>query len=394
MTISFSGLASGLDTSGWVDALVSVRQQKVTTLQKELTSIQTIKSTLTDTRAAFSSFRTALEKITDAKFGGTFDLFAKNTAKSSNENIFTATVDSNAARQSYDIAVQQLATYTKATSKESASAVADDDTVLSNLGVTKGKMTVYVNGVKSSIDITEDSTLGDLKSQLKTAGIKTEVDSNGVLTFSALNDGDSINIGATTDKTNFISLIGLTKQEDGTYNSTNSLFKANTATKLTAAGSGFKEQITAGTFTIGNAEFTIDNNTTLSSLISQINNSEDAQATAYWDDTAGKLTITSKKEGASYINIEAGKSNFTDVMGLTKTERDGDGNVISTKMYTDSQELGNNALLTINGTSIISTSNTVTSDISRIEGVTLNLKKVSTEEDGTSRLDVIQNTTE
>ena len=92
------------------------------------------------------------------------------------------------------------------------------------------------------------------------------------------------------------------------------MFKANTATKLTSANSGFNQQITAGTFSIGSATFTIDDNTTLSSLISKINENKEAQATAYWDDTTGKLSITSKKEGASFINIEAGTSNFTDVI--------------------------------------------------------------------------------
>lgn len=384
MAISFSGLASGLDTSGWVEALVSVKQEKVASLKTDLTVLQTTKGSLTDTRAAFNSLRTALEKLTDAKFGGTFDLFSQNTAKSSNESIFTATVGTTALRQNYDITVQQLASFTKATSKESASAVADDETKLSSIGVKEGSFSVFVDGEKTSINIEADDTLGDLKTQLAAAGIKTEVDENGVIKFSANNEGQIINIGATTDSSNLVSLTGLTKQEDGTYLSTNSLFKANIATQLTAADSGFNEQITAGTFTIGDATFTINEKTTLSSLISQINNSEDAQATAYWDDTNGKLTITSKKEGASYINIEAGTSNFTDVMGLTETERDADGNIVSSKMHIDAQELGQNAMLTINGTSIISTSNTVSSDISRIEGVTLNLKGVSTsEEDGT-----------
>ena len=45
MTISFSGLASGLDTSGWVEALVSVKQLAVTSLQTELTSINKEKDT-------------------------------------------------------------------------------------------------------------------------------------------------------------------------------------------------------------------------------------------------------------------------------------------------------------------------------------------------------------
>ena len=398
MSISFSGLASGLDTSGWVDALVSVKQDKVTTLQTDLTALKSTKTTLNDTRSSFNSLRTALEKLTDMKFGGKFDLFSQNTAKSSNEDVFTATAETNALRQSYDITVQQLATYTKATSRESASAVADDETKLSNLGIKDGTLTVYVDGVKTAIDIEEDDTLGELKSRLAAAGIKAEIDDSGVLNLSAYEEGKSINVGATTDTSNLVSLVGLTKLEDGTYSSTNSLFKANTATKLTAENSGFNTQITAGTFTIGDATFTIDEKTTLSSLISQINNSDEAQATAYWDDTTGKLTITSKKEGASYINIEAGTSNFTDVMGLTTTERDADGNVVSSKMYTDIQELGKNAMLTINGTSITATSNTISSDISRIEGVTINLKGVTeADEEGvvkSSKLDISQNTDE
>lgn len=184
------------------------------------------------------------------------------------------------------------------------------------------------------------------------------------------------------------------KNEDGTYSSTNSLFKANLSTKLLAEDSGFNQQITAGTFTIGDATFTIGEGTTMSSLISQINESDKAQATAYWDDTTGKLTITSKKEGASYINIEAGTSNFTDVMGLTETTRDEEGNIISSKMYTDVQELGLNALFSVNGTSMTSTSNTVTEDISRITGVTITLKKATTEEDAKATLQVSQDTSE
>ena len=47
MSISFSGLASGLDTSGWVEALVSVKQEKVSALKVDLAAIKTSKTTLT-----------------------------------------------------------------------------------------------------------------------------------------------------------------------------------------------------------------------------------------------------------------------------------------------------------------------------------------------------------
>ena len=392
MSISFSGLASGLDTSGWVEALVSVRQEKVTTLQSDLKEIQTVKSTLTSTRSAFTSLRSALEKLTDRKFGGAFDLFGKNVAKSSDESVFTVTAGSDAIRQDYDIAVQQLATYTKASSLYSASAVADDDTKLSSIGITEGSLTVYVDGVKSSIEIEEATTLGDLKTKFAEAGIKTEIDGSGIVKFTSYDDTKQISIGSTTDSSNFVSLTGITKQDDGSYLSTNSLFKANISSKLTDINSGFNKQITEGTFTIGDATFTITESTTLSSLIAQINNNESAQATAYWDDATGKLSITSKKEGASYINIEAGTSNFTDVMGFTESEYDGDGNRISSKMYTEAQELGKNALFTINGTSMISTSNTVSSDISKIAGVTLTLTGVTEEGKSAAKLEVNQDT--
>ncbi len=391
-TISFSGLASGLDTKSWVEALVSVKKEKVTALQTDLKSKQTVKNTLNDTRSKFTTLRSAIEKLTDTKFGGAMDLFAKNSATSSDTDIFTATATPGATRQNYDITVQQLATYTKATSKNAASAVADDNTKLKNLGISDGTLTAYVNGQKYTVNINDTNTLGDLKAKLAGFGVKTNIDNNGVLSFSAQNEGDTIHIGATTDSTNLTSLIGLTQQEDGSYKSTNSLFKATVASKLTSEDSGFNTQIKEGTFSIGGATFKITDKTTLSSLISEINSNDDAQAYAFWDDAAGKLSITSKKEGASYINIEAGTSNFTDVMGLTTSEWNDDGTVKSSKMYTDAQELGKNAQFTINGTKMTSTSNTVTSDISRMDGITLTLKKVSTEENGTSTLKVTQDT--
>ena len=103
MTISFSGLGSGLDTSSWVEAFVSVKKQDVTKLQTQLTDVQTTKTALNNTRSSVSSLRSAVEKFTDAKFGGTFDLFAKSSATSSNEEVFTAIADSKARKQTYDI---------------------------------------------------------------------------------------------------------------------------------------------------------------------------------------------------------------------------------------------------------------------------------------------------
>lgn len=390
MSISFSGLASGLDTSSWVEAYVSVKQQKITSMQQELLGIRNKKSTLNDTRSTVTALRTAIEKITDKKFGGTYNLFGKNSAISSNEDIFTATATNAAIKQTYNISVQKLATMTKATSLNSASSIADESTNLSGLGITAGKLTLFVDGLKNTVDIDGNDTIGTLTTKLAGIGVGLDIDEDGIMTLSPVTEGQSIHVGATTDTTNFVSVTGMAAQVDGTYASSVALYKANAGTVLTSENSGFNTQITAGTFTIGNAEFTIGANTTLSDIIAQINNNEDAQVSAYWDDTTGKITLTSTKEGASYINIEAGTSNFTDVMGFTETTRDGEGNILSQIMYIDAQTLGENAQFTINGTAMTSTSNTIGSDISRLAGVTLTLKKVSTDEDGDTTLRIEQ----
>ena len=102
-------------------------------------------------------------------------------------------------------------------SKNSVSAVADDDTKLSQLGITEGSLTAYVNGAKTTIEIGKDDTFGDLKARLAEAGVKTEVNEDGLLSFSSFDGTKDISIGATTDGSNLVSLVGLEKQEDGTY---------------------------------------------------------------------------------------------------------------------------------------------------------------------------------
>ena len=91
MTISFSGLASGLDTSSWVDSLVALKKAKVETLEAEKDRVLLSQETLKNIKSFFSSFRSVIEKVTDAKFGvASMDLFAQKLANSTNLNVLTA----------------------------------------------------------------------------------------------------------------------------------------------------------------------------------------------------------------------------------------------------------------------------------------------------------------
>lgn len=60
MSISFSGLSSGIDTSSWVESLVALRQAKVTKLEEEKESVVSIQDVLSNIKSFFTSFRSTL----------------------------------------------------------------------------------------------------------------------------------------------------------------------------------------------------------------------------------------------------------------------------------------------------------------------------------------------
>ena len=251
---------------------------------------------------------------------------------------------------------------------------ADMETQLKTLNISDGFLTVYVDGKKGIVEINADETFKNLQERLSTAFSDLTLNfKDGYLTIYST-AGKSVEIGSTTDKGNFSAITGISKDENGVIKSSRALYRVNSDSLITTSGLFRKDDVTEGTFIVGNATFTIDANTKLSDLISQINASEEANATAYWDNIDGKFVIKSRTTGAAYINIEAGTSNFTDIMGYTTSSWKANGNIDVTRININSQEIGNNAKLSINGTTYTSTSNTITSDVSRIKGLTVNLK--------------------
>ena len=143
MTISFSGLASGLDTSSWITSLTALKQAKVTVLQQEREELVVSKDTLSSIRSFFSSFRSVIERVTDTRFNiPALDLFAQNIAKSANLDVFTASATTEAEEGSYDITVKKLATKTKAISDYrykttiTETTTATGDSYLKHIGIT------------------------------------------------------------------------------------------------------------------------------------------------------------------------------------------------------------------------------------------------------------------
>ncbi len=141
-SIVSTGIGSGLDIAGIVQSLVAAEGQPVETriglqearAQAKLSAFGSLKSALSDLRDKLEIMKSA-------------DKFLVRKATSSDENVFTASADTNALPASYSLEVVQLAQAQKLTS----GAFADSDTVVGT-----GTLTVDVGG--TSMDLAIDGT--------------------------------------------------------------------------------------------------------------------------------------------------------------------------------------------------------------------------------------------
>jgi len=380
MSISFSGLGSGMDYSSWVDALVAVKKESLTSVQNKISSVETSQKKLNSLKSSFTSLNSTISTFTDSNIVSAFDIFSRKAAEVSDEKTASASVSNLATVQNFDLLIHQLATPTIATGVNNLGKIATSDTKLMDLNnkvIEEGSVSFYVNNEKFTFEVSEETTVGDFCDFLseKTGG-NVSLGSDGKLEVNLEStDVTDIKFGSTADDGNLFDFFGFTmqKNENGDlvgFASSKILTEINLGGKITS-DANLSASVTEGTFKIGTVEFTIDSTTSISGLIYQINSNADTGVTASYDAVANKIVLKAKEPGATTINIEAGTSNFTDVVGWTN----GNG------LAAGSQALGENAKFSINGEEFIAASNTVSEDVTGITGLTLTLNKITKEDE-------------
>jgi len=103
MPISLGGLASGMDTQAIVDQLVALERQPIYRYEDEISQLEKQKSAWRDINSRISSLG---DKLSDLKFSSTYN---SRTAESTDEDIVSATASNNAAENSYELEITQLA---------------------------------------------------------------------------------------------------------------------------------------------------------------------------------------------------------------------------------------------------------------------------------------------
>lgn len=229
MSISFSGVGSGLPIDEWITALVKIKQDKVDALSKDQENLQKKQSTLNTLKSEYNAIQSSSLKFTDSLMGPGSDLFTKVSVSASETSVVTATVTQYATPSAFDLEIKQLASSTVRRSDES-DVWRDSSKKLSDLGMTAESGNFEING--ATINVTKDMTIDSLIYQINnssTAGVKASLE-KGRLVLKNRDMGDKEIVVTGTDIVgdgkNFAQLIGFDNNDaDHLTQGTNAIFK-------------------------------------------------------------------------------------------------------------------------------------------------------------------------
>ena len=169
--IRVSGMVSGLDTESLVTAMVATQTAKKEKLQKAQTKLQWKQD-------AFKSINTKVyglySKISNLRFSSAYNM-KKTTVSDSTKA--TVTASSSAVNGTQKLTIEKLATSGYLTGAELKKGTTGS-TTLADLGYTDGDTTlsVTVGTTKKDIEVSSTTTIDDLVSKLKEAGVNASYD--------------------------------------------------------------------------------------------------------------------------------------------------------------------------------------------------------------------------
>ena len=173
--------------------------------------------------------------------------------------------------------------------------------------------------VKLQAGLSAQEAVNSINSQLASIGLSATIE-DGKIKISQTNAGAGFDIKIEGGSTNFTEKAGLTKDVSVGTSTDGTATKIVGNKNVTSSQKGFSE----GSFTItsgktgegATATIDISANDTIQSVINKINSSG-IDVTAYIDDN-GKFVIQQNNAGPDYfITVEAGNTNFTQVVGIT-----------------------------------------------------------------------------
>lgn len=378
MSISFSGLGSGMDYSTWVTQFTALKEQSIVTpLKTKKTNLQSQNSAISSLKTYYMTLATSMQKISDSKYGASFDIFASSKVTMGNDNAknyIDVSVSNSVPKMDFEIEVLELATNSNIKGNvkiEPEQMYVKSNTSLTQLENFKAGTLVFKTDDKDeteySIDVEKSDTMQSLIDKinnLKDGKLEATLDEDG--NFLVKSTDANLKLVSIDGTSNFKKIAELKMTSNGFESDGPIKAGTKSAFNVRLVDSGIFSE---GEFKINGETFKIDNTTTMNQLLNQINSNTKANVKALYNSVTGTFSITSTETGATNIEVEEVSSNFVSTVGLDNS---------------DNVSMGTDARFKINGEELTSTSNTVKAEDSGIYGLTLTLKKVTNKTSDTS----------
>lgn len=273
MAMRVTGMYSGLDTESIIQELVKAKQTKVDDAKKAQTKLEWQQDAWKELNTKLKSLQT--KYLSNMRFS---DAYTKKTTKVSNSNVASVITGEGAVNCSQTLEVRQLAKTGYMTGAKISDKDGKDLTALSKLsditdGITgEGSITLKAGSKTVDIQITADTTISDVLTQAKNAGLNASFDAKQQRFYiSSKESGAANDFSFTANDANgtaALAALGLTADSgakkingqdaviylnDAEYSSSNNTFEINglTITALQETQAGEKVTISTETDTDG-----------------------------------------------------------------------------------------------------------------------------------------------
>ncbi|OXS27385.1 MAG: hypothetical protein BI182_08560 [Acetobacterium sp. MES1] len=378
-----AGLVSGLDTDSLVESLTNSSRSKIAKKQQSVQKMEWKQTAYRSVSKALKEFQSKYLDILSTTNFRSASLY--NTVKASTASTkISVSTTSAATTGNIEISnITQLATSQTITGVEGASkALTGNDASVSDLltsigGASKSfllKMDGKVRTItldqefKNSVGVDGTGLKVALQNKItaafgeKSAGVPV-VDvsfEDGKIGFSS--DGAQLTVSALNSDNDTLTQLGFTDGQTDRLNTSKTLAELPLLKGTNAVDGEYK-------FTINGKNFSFKTTDSLSSVISKVNAS-DAGVTMSYSNITDKFTLTAKESGAGEnIVVKDTTGTLMNAFGLADLSSEAAGTSAKS-------EAGKNAILEVNGQSIVRTSNSI-----EVNGVKIQLlEKTATDE--------------
>lgn len=196
MSMYISGIASGIDTDAWIEAVMALERRPITQLQQRKNTLQQQKDTWRDINNRLNNLSS---RLSDLRLSSTFH---GRSATSSDASVVTVSAGTAAMPGRYEIKVLQLAQAHRVASDKF-----DPDTARGLNG------TIQINGVEVTIE--EDDALTDIARKINEANARVTANViDGRLVIKATETNQEI---AFVGGGGVLTGLGIWELKDGTY---------------------------------------------------------------------------------------------------------------------------------------------------------------------------------